>query len=227
VKVRQALNYAIDKESILDTILKGRGVPSHGPIPPSLPGYNEEINPYPYNPAKAKELLRLAGLGEGFEMTIYQRESKEAQNLTEVFQAQLSQVGIRAKIVQREWSAFKEAINKGEPDSFYLAWVADYPDSENFLAPLFHSKNFGPGGNRARFKDEEVDRLIEEAQATINYDRRLELYQRLEMEIHERAPWVFLWHLKEYVVHQPWVKNLRLYPIYNGDKGIDVELSWK
>ena len=224
--VRQAINYAIDKQSILDTILKDRGILSCGPIPPSLPGHNQGLEPYPYDPVRAKELLLKAGFKDGFEMTIYQKESKEAQNLTEVFQAQLKQVGIRVKIVQREWSAFKEAINKGEPDSFYLAWIADYPDAENFLAPLFHSKNLGPGGNRARFKDEEIDRLIQEAEGTVDDKKRIRLYNEIEGIIRERAPWVFLWHLREYVVHQPWVKNLRLYPIYNADKGTEIELAF-
>lgn len=225
VKVRQALNYAINKEVILNTILKGEGVVSHGPIPPGLPGSNKGVDPYPYDPDRARELLAEAGLSDGFSMKIYQTSNKEVLNITEVFQAQLKQVGVTTEIVQLEWSAYKEAITKGKADAFYLAWIADYPDAENFLFPLFHSANWGPGGNRSRYKNKAVDLLIEEAQKTLNTKQRLEAYEQLEAMIWAEAPWVFLWHKAEYVVHQPWVKGYRLYPIYNADKGTEVALG--
>ncbi|MDI6794073.1 MAG: ABC transporter substrate-binding protein [bacterium] len=225
LKVRQALNYAINKEAILRVILKGKGALSHGPVPPGLPGYNKKVEPYPYNLDRARKLLAEAGLPEGFSMKIYQTSNKEVLNITEVMQAQLKQVGITAeKIVQLEWSAYKEAITKGEADAFYLAWIADYPDAENFLFPLFHSDNWGAGGNRARYKNKAVDILIEAAQQTTDPEQRLEIYEQLEAMLHTEAPWVFLWHKAEYVVHQPWVKDYKLSPIYNADKGTEVRL---
>jgi peptide/nickel transport system substrate-binding protein/oligopeptide transport system substrate-binding protein len=204
--------------------LKNRGVLSHGPIPPGLPGYNPELSPYEYNPAKAKALLKSAGYEKGLNVKIYQKSSREVLNITEVIQAQLGDVGINAEIVQLEWSALKQMINEGKTDMFYLAWIADYPDAENFLAPLFHSGNWGAGGNRVRYKNEQVDKLIELAQMTTDEDKRTELYQQIERIIHQDAPWIFLWHQKEFAVCQSWVKNYRCYPIYNADKGVDVEL---
>ncbi|HAV43186.1 TPA: ABC transporter substrate-binding protein [bacterium] len=225
IRVRQALNYAIDKELILKTLLKDRGVVAYGPIPPVLAGSNQNISPYPYDPEKAKELLRQEGLKNGLSMKIYQRTSQEALSITQAIQAQLKEVGIETEIIQLDWSAFKEAINKGEVDAFYLAWVADYPDAENFLFPLFHSRNIGPGGNRARFSNKEIDALLEKAISTIDDKTRIALYQEVEAEIHKAAPWVFLWHLKEHVVYQPWVKGFKLYPIYNADKATTVALT--
>lgn len=225
LRVRQALNYAIDKELILKAILADRGIISHGPIPPVIAGFNEAIPAYPYDPDKAKELLIEEGLGDGLSMKIYQRTSQEALSITQAIQAQLKRVGIKAEIVSLEWSAFKEAINKGEADAFYLAWLADYPDAENFLFPLFHSSNIGASGNRSRFSNKEIDALLEKAISTIDEKRRLELYKEIESRIHKAAPWVFLWHLKEYALHQPWVKNLKLYPIYNGDKATGILLQ--
>lgn len=223
--VRQALNYAIDKELILATLLKDRGIIAHGSIPPGLPGYSKEIPPYPYDPKKARELLIQEGFGNGLSMKIYQRTSQEALSITQAVQAQLKEVGIKAEIIQLEWTAYKEIINKGEADAFYLAWLADYPDAENFLFPLFHSSNFGPGGNRARFKDKEIDGLLEKAISTTDSEARTELYKNIEARIHEKTPWVFLWHLKEYTVHQPRVKNLKLYPVYNADKATEIILQ--
>lgn len=224
IEVRQALNYAIDKETILNTVLKNRGIASHGPIPPGIEGYSSKLKNYPYNPEKAKELLTQAKLPDGFKMKIYQKSSREVLEITEVLQAQLKEVGIEAEIIQLEWSTLKEMINKGETDAFYLAWIADYPDAENFLTPLFHSKNFGAGGNRAFYKNQEIDRLIELAQQTTNTRERIKLYQQIETKIYDEAPWVFLWHQKEFSLHQPYVKGYKLYPIYNADKGTSIEI---
>jgi len=187
VRVRQALNYAIDKKAIIETVLQNQGVLSHGPIPSTLPGYNCKLPAYERNTQKAKELLKDAGC-PNLTMKIYQKPSREALNITEVIQSQLSDVGITAKIVQVEWSALKEMINQGKCDTFYMAWLADYPDAENFLAPLFHSANFGAGGNRAQYKNEKVDKLIETAQATTDEKKRNKIYQQIETIIHDDAP---------------------------------------
>lgn len=224
VEVRQALNYAIDKEIILKTVLKNRGISSHGPIPPGLQGYSDKLKPYEYNPEKAKELLIKAEFPAGFPMKIYQKSSREVLEITEILQAQLKEVGIKVKIIQLEWSTLKEMINEGKTDAFYLAWIADYPDAENFLTPLFHSKNFGTGGNRAFYKNQEIDKLIEQAQQITNTEERIKLYQQIESKIHEDAPWVFLWHQKEFSIHQPWIKGYKPYPICNADKGTSIEI---
>lgn len=224
IEVRQALNYAINKEIIIKTVLENKASLSHGPIPSNIAGYCAELKPYDYDPQKARDLLSRAGLKDGFELKIFQKSSKEVLNIAEVIQAQLKDVGIKAEIIQVEWSALKEMINKGDTDSFYLAWVADYPDAENFLTPLFHSANWGSGGNRARYKNPIIDQLIDEAAKTIDTKKRLELYQQIEAKIVSEAPWVFLWHQKSYAIHQKWVKNYKLYPIYNADKGTNVEL---
>lgn len=224
VEIRQALNYAIDKEIILNTVLKNRGIISHGPIPPGLLGYSTKLKPYEYNPEKAKKLLSEAKFPDGFKMKIYQKSSREVLEITEILQAQLKKVGIEVEIVQLEWTTLKEMINKGKTDAFYLAWIADYPDAENFLVPLFHSKNFGPAGNRAFYKNPQIDKLIEKASQTINTSERIKLYQQIEAKIHYEAPWVFLWHQKEFSVHQPWVKGYKSYPICNADKGTSIEI---
>ncbi len=225
IEVRQALNYAVNKEIILNTVLKNRGISSHGPIPPGIEGYSTRIKPYEYNPRKAKELLTKAGFPDGLAMKIYQKNSREVLEITEILQAQLKEIGIQAEIVQLEWTTLKEMINQGKTESFYLAWIADYPDAENFLTPLFHSKNFGSGGNRAFYKNEEVDKLIEQTQQTTNSVERIKLYQQIEGKIHHECPWIFLWHQKEFSLHQPWVNGYVSYPICNADKGTSVEIK--
>ena len=84
-------------------------------------------------------------------MHFYITADQEVVDIAEVLQSYIEAAGIHVRIKQLEWSAYKEAVNKGEPDMFYLSWWADYPDPENFLFPLFHSSNHGAGGNRTRY----------------------------------------------------------------------------
>jgi peptide/nickel transport system substrate-binding protein/oligopeptide transport system substrate-binding protein len=224
-KVRQALNYAIDRDRILKTILEGRGELATGPIPHLLlQSWNKG---YRYDPEMARALLKESGLENKLKFRIYQPPEQDTVDIMEVVQQYLKGIGVEAEIVQLEWSAFKDAINKGEADSFWLSWRADYPDPENFLFPVFHSSNWGSAGNRARFKDPEIDRLIEEAQIEPDEKKRTAIYIETERLVIEDAPWLFFWHKNEYIVHQPWVKGVKAYSIYNADKGTGVLLSEK
>jgi peptide/nickel transport system substrate-binding protein len=227
LRVRRAMNYAIDRRHILDTILEKRGTLASGPIPPGL--WKSKIWPqvaegYDYDPQKAKELLHEAG-AEGKTIKIYITADPEVLNIVEVIQNYLEKVGLKAEITQLDWSAFKHAVNEGEPDAFWLSWYADYPDPENFLFPLFDSASAGSGGNRTRCNDPELDQLIETAQHTMDERQRYLLYRKAENRIIKDAPWVFMWHKADYYVVQPWVKDFKIYPIYSIDKRVDVRIQ--
>jgi len=226
VRLRRAVSYAIDRKRILDTVYEGRGTLAEGPVPPVLlPPVPGGPLPCPYQPAKARELMVEAGRPDGFDMKIYTGADQETLDVIEVVQQYLAEAGIRASITQLEWSAFKQAVNSGDADAFWLSWQADYPDPENFLYPVFDSKNFGSAGNRARFSDHEFDRLIETAQAEPDPEKRTALYRAASDRAVELAPWVFFWHKKDFVVRQPWVEGYRLYPINNADKGLGVGIT--
>lgn len=227
VRVRRALNMAIDRERILNTIFEKRGVLAAGPIPPGLwkqTPSSREYRGYRYEPEKAKALIRAAG-AEGASVRIFITSEPEVLDIVEVIQSYLAKAGLKASITQLDWSAFKHAVNKGEPDAFWLSWWADYPDPENFLFPLFHSGSVGPGGNRSRYLDPELDQMIETAQRTVNERRRYRLYRKAEDRVIRNAPWVFMWHRGDYYVVQPWIKNFRIFPIYSIDKRVDVVIK--
>ncbi len=219
---------AIDRERILRTIYEGRGVLADGPAPQALLGIPDCCkDPYPYDPGKAKKLLAEGGFPDGFKMKIYIGADQETLDMVEVVQQYLHQAGIEASIAQLEWSAYKEAINRGDADAFWLSWQADYPDPENFLYPVFYSGNIGPAGNRARFADGQFDSLILRAQSEPDGAKRDALYRTAQARVVEMAPWVFFWHKKDYVAHQGRVEGYRLYPISNSDKGLGVSLAGK
>ncbi len=222
VRVRRALNMAVDVETIIAHVLFGGAVKAKGVVPSALRGSPLPEDLYPYDPEGAIELLADAGYPDGFEMELWQRENPEGGRILESVQAYLARVGVRVELVTREWSAFKQAIELGTPDAFYLDWFADYPDAENFLTPLFHSSNRGGGGNRSGYVNARVDSLLEEAALRADPEERWELYRRAEEIIYREAPWIFLWFPTRYEIVSPRLRGYRIPVIFNGQRFIDV-----
>ncbi|MDY6862708.1 MAG: ABC transporter substrate-binding protein [Thermodesulfobacteriota bacterium] len=217
VNIRKALNYAIDRKKILETFYWGRGILASGPVPPQIKNYT--LTGYEYNPTKAKHLLMESAFDFKTIVKIYISANTEALDIVELIKYYLDKVGIMVRIVQLEWSSFLDAINKGEADAFWLSWWADYPNPENFLFPTFHSANWGAGGNRTFFKNQEFDRLIGKYQRIFNNQERENILKRLEDLIIRQAPWVFFWHRKDIYLRQPWLKNFNIYSLPQVDKG--------
>ncbi|MDA8157094.1 MAG: ABC transporter substrate-binding protein [Actinomycetota bacterium] len=222
-KLRQAVSYAIDRQKILETYFEGRGVFATGPVPPELRGWAAP-KAYEYNPAKARQLIKEAGYKD-LKAEFYVTNQEEVLDMAEIIQQYLSRVGIQVKIKQLEWNSYKEAINNGEPDMFWLSWWADYPDPENFLFPLFDSANIGPAGNRTRYSDPVVDKLIEDGQNASTVAARDRYYSQAEHIIAHDAPWVFFWHRKDIVVRSPRVRGYKDYPVYSMDKATEISLD--
>ena len=156
-RVRQAINYAIDVNRIIERLISGRGELAAGVIPPALGGYDSTRTAYPYDPAKAKQLLARSGPPE-----------RHRHRAVDVDQSDLpphrrdnpglsrTPSGIRVKIVQRESAAARGAARKGQTDMILKDWYADYPDAEDFLYPLLHSANKGAGGNVSFYSNRAV-----------------------------------------------------------------------
>jgi ABC-type transport system substrate-binding protein len=221
LRVRQALNHAIDVEALIRTLRASAARRAHGPVPPGLRGA-DPAEPYRYRPERARELLREAGYPDGFEMEIWQKENPEVGRLLEAVQAYLAEVGVRAVIIQRDWGAFKDAVNRGSADAFFLDWLADYPDAENFLVPLFHSSNRGGGGNRCGYGEPYMDILLEELQATPAGQPREELVDRLNGSLYQEAPWIWLWHPISLEVLRPGLSGYRSPLIFNGQDYLEL-----
>ena len=218
--LRKAVSYGIDREKILKTFYENRGRLAEGPVPDILRKWQTKP-PYPFDPRKAMKIIDTLGMKDR-KVLFYITSDQEVIDMAEIIQSYLQRAGLRAEIKQLEWSAYKAAINNGEADMFWLGWWADYPDPENFLFPLFHSSNHGASGNRSRYTNKEVDRLIEAGQRALNISERNEYYRSAEKIITEEAPWVFFWHKTDFTLRQPYLKNYKIYPIYSIDKGVEV-----
>ncbi|MFW5718860.1 MAG: ABC transporter substrate-binding protein, partial [Halanaerobium sp.] len=198
VRVRKAVNYAVDSEAIVENILSGAGRPSDAPIAPNVFGYSEQ-ELYEYNPERAKELLAEAGYEDGLELEFYYPSGRYPmdETIAQAIQSQLSDVGIEANMQTMEWATYLELVGQApdevEHDMYFLGWGTVTGDADYGLYALFHSDEFAPNGNNWHFgENEEVDRLLEEARVETDENARQDLYSEAISEIWDEAPWIFL-----------------------------------
>lgn len=208
VRVRKAIAHAIDRESILETIIK-TGELAYTVLPPGMPCYNPDIEHYDYDPDMAMELLEEAGVGDGFTMSCVQSSQSD---IVDAIVAQLAEVGITVEQDMVERSAFWDMIYKGQTDSYYLSWWADFADPHNFFVYIWRSD---PETEEKQnyYVNPEMDALIDEAATTTDPDERCELYHEIEkLGIEEDCQRVWLWHLETLRIVQPWVEGFVLPP---------------
>jgi len=195
LKVRQAINYAIDKQTLVNEINSEFGynmVVAQGPIPPSMIGYNSSLAGYSYDVTEAQALLSQAGYSEGFSTDIYYNIYYGYHHIVaQKIQAYLAQIGINAELHGIEWNEFLVLLNQGNLPFFRLGWTADTPDPTDFLYSLYHST--GPD-NYVHYNNPTVDSLIEQAWATIDEADFIQLIQQIESTIVDDAPAIYLYH---------------------------------
>lgn len=192
VRVRQAINYAIDVESIIETVMEGSGEVANGPIGPMVWASNDALEPYGHDVERAKELMEEAGYEDGFSTTIWTNDNQLRQDIAQIAQSQLEEIGIDIEIEVLEWGAYLEGTANGEHDMFILGWVTVTGDPDYGLYALFHSEQFGAAGNRTFYANERVDELLEEARKSADPDVREEAYMEVQEIVRDEAPWLFL-----------------------------------
>ncbi len=192
VRVRQAINYAIDVESIINTVMEGSGDVATGPIGPMVWASNDSLEPYGYDVEKAQELMNEAGLEDGFSTTIWTNDNQLRQDIAVIAQSQLAEIGIEIDIQVLEWGAYLEGTANGEHDMFILGWVTVTGDPDYGLYALFHSEQFGAAGNRTFYANDRVDELLQEARRSADPDVRETAYMEVQEIVRDEAPWLFL-----------------------------------
>ncbi len=212
-KVRQALNYAVNLQSIADNVYDGRLSPARGVIPPGFPSYTQNLRSYEYNPNLAMELLQQSTYADALAsgdfpritLTISGSFGAAVPQYLEVMLEQWRSLGIEIEIQQTEWATFLQEVNEKQYHMFTLGWIADYPDPENFLDLLFHSES---NNNHTNYSNAEVDRLLEEARTERDRERRFQIYNQVEQMILDDAPWVWTWFSGEgYALIKPEVSD--------------------
>ena len=196
-RVRQALNYAVDKDAINKALYAGLAVPMNSPIPAAQWGHDASLKGYPYDPAKAKQLLAEAGVKPGFKVELLSYSAPRGYNpagadLAVALQSYFRKVGVEADIRKLDMGAFLSTTRSGKYQGMFLAgWSGDNGDPDNFVAPLWGSAGM-PVSDTAHYKNPEVDAMIAKAAATVDHDQRVALYKQIQAQILDDAPWVFV-----------------------------------
>ena len=203
-RVRQAINYAIDKEEIIKGVLLGLGKVCTGPFVPNSWAYNPEVKPPRYNPQKAEELLAAAGWngknkagflvkdGQQFEFTLLTNQGNEGRRkCAEIIQQRLKEVGIKVNIKIVEWGCLLDIIDKRRFDAVLLGWgLSRDPDCYD----IFHSSKTRPKEfNFVSYKNEKVDKLLEQGRRVFSRERRKEIYHEIHRLIYNDQPYTFLY----------------------------------
>ncbi|MDX1606041.1 MAG: ABC transporter substrate-binding protein [Candidatus Competibacterales bacterium] len=198
VRVRQALNMAVNKQAIIDVVFQGAGQIAKNPIPPTIWSYNEAVEDYPYDPEQARALLAEAGHGDGFStdiwaMPVQRPYNPNARRMAELIQADWAKVGVDAEIVSYEWGEYLQRSKDGEHQTVLLGWTGDNGDPDNFLYVLLGCDAVG-GANRAQWCHEPFNDLLLQAKQTTDHEQRVDLYEQAQVIFKEQAPWITIAH---------------------------------
>ena len=214
-RVRQALNYALNKPEMLTYLLNRVGhAGTSGFVPTALPSFSEKKVPgYIYQPQKARQLLRAAGYGPQRPLRLRLSTVLERKEIGEYLQKQWADVGVQVQIDINQSAAQQDLVDNGRVAFFAKSWLGDYPDAENYLA-LFYSPNFSPAGpDKTHFKNAAYDQLYDEARRTQNVARRTALYQAMDRIVVEESPVISLYYDEVVRLTQNNVRGLRPNPM--------------
>jgi peptide/nickel transport system substrate-binding protein len=219
-RVRQALNYAVNKDAIVRDVLKGTGTPSRGPVLPNTWAADAALKVYPYDPERAKKLLAEAGYPNGFSTTLWVPESGSGMQspvaMSTVMQSNLKAVGVSVTLQTMEWGAFLAKLRTKEQELFALSWMAGTEDPDMVMYPLLHSSQWTPNGpNRALYKNPKFDDLLQQARLTTDQARRASLYKEAQRILVDDAPWVFVDHEIQIAALARRVQGFKLHPSFD------------
>ena len=200
LRVRKAINMAIDKNAIISAVYLSTGVAAINPIPPSMWSYNKAIKDDPFNPAEAKKMLAAAGYPNGFStdlwaMPVQRPYNPNAKRIAELMQADLAKIGVTAEIKSFEWGEYRKRMQAGEHQMGMLGWTGDNGDPDNFLDTLLGCDSAKTNGsNVAKFCYQPYEDIVSKAKVVTGVAERTKLYEQAQVIFKEQAPWFTIAH---------------------------------
>jgi dipeptide transport system substrate-binding protein len=227
-RVRQAINYAINRDAILQAVYQGAGTKAKNPIPPTIWSYNDAVKDYSYDPEKAKALLKEAGVSGAklslWAMPVQRPYNPNAKLMAEMIQSDLAKVGIEAEIVSFEWGEYLKRSKEGQHDMVLLGWTGDNGDPDNFLQVLLGCSGAKDGTNRSRWCNQAFEDLTIKAKRTSDVKERTKLYEESQVVFKEDAPWVTIAHSVVFVPMSKKVTGYKVSPLGHHDfYGVDLQ----
>lgn len=220
IHLRRAIAYALNRKAIVDNIYQGMGQVAKNPIPPTMWGYNDEIQDHPYDIELAKKELAKAGFPEGkglpeitlWSMPVPRPYNPEGLKVGIAMIGDLAKIGITARIVSYDWGTYLKRQRQQPPDMdlFQLGWTGDNGDPDNFLAILFDG--LADPNIRTQWKNEEYHKLILLGKQTIDQAKRAEIYKKALKLIHDEVPTICVAHSTVIWPAQKNVMNFKLHP---------------
>jgi peptide/nickel transport system substrate-binding protein len=222
LRMRQAINYAIDKQAIVHDVLRDTATVAKGPIAKAFgAAYDATLKGYPYDPTKARELVKAAGFGNGVDVTFYVTQSGsgmlDPKPMAEAMQAELADVGIRAKIQTFEWNTFLNRVNAGlagKADMAEMAWMTNDPGTLPYLTLRSAAWPAKGGFNSGYYSNPRVDKLLDAAQITANPGKRAQLFKQMQKIVVHDAPWAFIASWKQSVAMRSTVTGFTVHPSF-------------
>jgi len=213
VRVRRAINMAIDKERIV-RMINNRAVVANQPLPPAMPGYDPTYKGYPFDPAAAKKLLAEAGVGNAFSTALYCMNVDPNPRIAQAIQQDLANISIKADVRSLAQATVIDAGGtEGEAAMVWsggMAWIDDYPDPSDFYYPILGCGGAVKGGwNWSWYCNEAIEARAKAADALVKPSeaaQRIALWRKIFIDVMADAPWVPVFNEKRYTVHQPSVK---------------------
>lgn len=220
-RMRQAVNYAVDKQGLVEKVLQGTATVAAGPVPRAFGwAYDESLEPYPHAPQKARQLIEAAGR-TGAKLTLLATEGGsgmlEPIAMATAIQADLAAVGLDVTIESFEWNTYLDKVNgglEGQGDMAEMAWMTNDPDTLPYLALRSQAWPEEGGFNSGYYENPEVDRLVEVGRRTTDRAKRADIYKRIQRIVHEDAPWLFVASWRQNALSSARVSNFRLEPSF-------------
>jgi peptide/nickel transport system substrate-binding protein len=225
IRVRQAFAYGIDRQSIIKYLWRNQARPAAGALPPNNWAYNGDIKTYPYDPERARKLLREAGY-EHLAFT-YRINSDNATvtQMAAIFQQQLREIGVTMEIRGTEFATFFSDVIKGNFQAYSLRWLGANNDPDIFNS-IFHSKSVPPNGNnRGHYSNPRVDELIEFARREIDTEKRKQAYAEIQRILAEELPYISLFYWDTVCVSNKRIEGIELYPAADFDFLTNVRIT--
>lgn len=215
--VRQALNMAVDKKSILSSVYLGAGQAAKTVLPPTMWSYNDKVQDYAYDLTKAKELLAKAGLPNGFEMELWylpvsRPYNPDGKRMAELIQADWAKIGVKVKLTTYEWGEYKKRSKTGEHQAIMFGWSGDNGDPDNFLVPNLSCDAVKGGGNIARWCNKDFEDQIQKGKKVANQAERTKMYEKAQVIFKEEAPWITIAHSLRYTPMRKDVNGFKMDP---------------
>ncbi|WP_263260367.1 ABC transporter substrate-binding protein [Pseudomonas sp. RIT-PI-S] len=223
VRVRQAIAMALDKNNLVKTLFgEGNATVGTGPYPSTLLGFDSKIADLPHDPEKARELLKAAGVPEGYSFTVFTRNGGGVTNpnpplAAQLLQADLAKVGLKADIRIMEWGEMVKRAKLGEHDLVFYGWAGDNGDPDNFLSPNLSCDAAKSGENAARWCNKDYDALLLQARTESDSAKRAELYKQAQAIFQKEQPWISLAYPKLFVATRKNVEGFHISPMTNNN----------